>query len=158
MPTPPRDSSGVRVFPPGIYAGVFFGAYVVHWLRPVRLWGALPLAVRLLSYVLVGAALLLVGSAALLFRRAGTTPNPLRPTTALVVRGPYRVTRNPMYLGLALLYLGLALPVNSLWPLVAFPIAILLIDRWVIGREEAYLEQKFGDAYRAYQGQVRRWL
>ncbi|HVH09346.1 MAG TPA: isoprenylcysteine carboxylmethyltransferase family protein, partial [Gemmatimonadales bacterium] len=158
VPPPSRDSSGVRVFPPGIYAGVFLAAYLVHRLWPVRLWRDLPFAVRLLSYTLLGAAVLLVGTAALLFRRAGTTPNPTRPTTALVVRGPYRVTRNPMYLGLASLYLGVALLVNSVWPCVAFPVAILLIDRFVIAREELYLEQKFGDAYRAYRGQVRRWL
>jgi len=93
-----------------------------------------------------------------LFRRAGTTPNPTKPTTALVLRGPYRFTRNPMYLGFAALYLGVTLLVNSLWPLLLFPAVVGLVQGRVIAREEAYLEAKFGNEYRAYKMRVRRWL
>jgi protein-S-isoprenylcysteine O-methyltransferase Ste14 len=146
------------VFPPLIYAALFSVGYTAHRLAPMHLFVDLPGAVRLVGWGLVVLALLVAASAALLMFRAGTTPNPHRPTTALVAHGPYRFTRNPMYLGLALLYLGLALLVNSAWPLALFPVAIMLVDRWVIAREEAYLERVFGDAYRAYQARVRRWL
>ncbi len=158
MTTPSPDTSGVRVFPPLIYAGLFSVGYTAHRFVPMPLFVDLPRALRLVGWTLMALALLVSGSAALLMFRAGTTPNPRRPTTALVVHGPYRFTRNPMYLALALLYLGLALLVNSAWPLALFPVAIMLVDRWVIVREEAYLERAFGDAYRAYKARVRRWL
>jgi protein-S-isoprenylcysteine O-methyltransferase Ste14 len=132
--------------------------YTAHRLAPMHLFVDLPAALRLGGWALVALALLLAASAGLLMFRAGTTPNPRRPTTALVLHGPYRFTRNPMYLALALLYLGAALLVNSAWPLALFPVAIMLVERWVIAREEAYLERVFGDAYRAYKARVRRWL
>lgn len=158
MTTPSPDTSGVRVFPPLIYAGLFAVGYTAHRLAPMHLFVDLPPALRLVGWGLVALALLLVASATFLMFRAGTTPDPRRPTTALVAQGPYRFTRNPMYLALGLLYLGLALLVNAGWPLVLFPVAIMLVERWVIAREEAYLERVFGDAYRAYKARVRRWL
>src|SRR5207247_4526818 len=110
----------------------------------------------LLGWVFAGAGVGLAASAIVLFRRAGTSPVPIQPTTALVVRGPYRFTRNPMYVGLAALYAGVTLLINSLWPLPLLPV-VLGVIRWaVIAREEAYLERKFGDAYRAYTTRVRR--
>jgi len=112
----------------------------------------------LLGWLLAGAGVALAASAIVLFRRAGTSPVPIQPTTALVAQGPYRFTRNPMYVGLAALYAGIALLVNSLWPLVLLPVVLIAIRWWVIAREEAYLERKFGDAYRAYTRRVRRWL
>jgi len=158
MTTPSPDTSGVRVFPPLIYAGLFSVGYTAHRLAPMHLFVDLPAALRLGGWALVALALLLAASAGLLMFRAGTPPNPRRPTTVLVLHGPYRFTRNPMYLALALLYLGAALLVNSAWPLALFPVAIMLVERWVIAREEAYLERVFGDGYRAYKARVRRWL
>jgi len=112
----------------------------------------------LLGWILAGAGVALAASAIALFRRASTSPVPNQPTTALVAQGPYRFTRNPMYVGLAALYAGVALLANSWWPLVVLPV-VLMVIRWrVIAREEAYLERKFGDAYRAYTTRVRRWL
>jgi protein-S-isoprenylcysteine O-methyltransferase Ste14 len=152
------DTSGVRVLPPLIYAGMFLGGYALNRLVPLRLWGDPPPLARLVGWSLVGAGVLLGASAVVLFRRAGTTPNPTRPTTALVLHGPYRFTRNPMYVGLGLCYLGATLLVNSAWPLVLLPVLIGLVQRWVIAPEEAYLERRFGAEYRAYRTRVRRWL
>lgn len=148
----------MRVFPPVIYAALFGVGYIAHRLAPMHLFDELPPAVRRFGWVLVAFGVLVGASAGFLFFRAGTTPNPRRPTTALVAQGPYRFTRNPMYLGLALVYLGVALLLNAAWPLVLFPVAIMLVERWVIAREEVYLERRFGDAYRAYKARVRRWL
>jgi protein-S-isoprenylcysteine O-methyltransferase Ste14 len=158
--SPPSDTPGVRVLPPLIYAGLFAVAYVLHRAVPLRLWGGNGVAAlaRLAGWALVGAGVLLAASAAWLFRRAGTTPNPTRPTTALVLSGPYRFTRNPMYVALGLCYLGATLLVNTAWPLVLFPALIILVQRWVIVPEEAYLERKFGAEYRVYCDRVRRWL
>jgi protein-S-isoprenylcysteine O-methyltransferase Ste14 len=158
MTTSSPDTSGVRVLPPLIYAGLFIVGYAVHRAAPVRLWGDPPPLVRLVAWGLVAGGVLLAAGAVLLFHRAGTTPNPTRPTTALVIHGPYRLTRNPMYVGLGLCYLGATLLVDSIWPLALFPALIVLVQRWVISHEEAYLERKFGAEYRAYQARVRRWL
>ncbi|MBV8230410.1 MAG: isoprenylcysteine carboxylmethyltransferase family protein [Planctomycetaceae bacterium] len=90
------------------------------------------------------------------FRRLGTTPNPAGPTTALAVGGPYRFTRNPMYLGLVFLMAGLEFLANALWPLVLLPVVI--VRRAVIDREERYLTAEFGEEYLRYKARVRRWL
>ena len=148
----------MRFPPPLIYAGLFIVGYAVHRFVSVPLWGDPPASVRVIGWCLVGVWVLLTASAVALFRNAGTTPNPTKATTALVLRGPYRLTRNPMYVGFAALYLGVTLLVNSLWPLLLFPVVIALVQTRVIAREEAYLEAKFGDEYRAYKQQVRRWL
>jgi protein-S-isoprenylcysteine O-methyltransferase Ste14 len=95
------------------------------------------------------------------FRRfwaSGTSIVPVRPSTALVIEGPYRLTRNPMYLGLLSLYLGVTCWSGLMWPLILTPVLVWVIHVTVIGREERYLTRKFGDDYRRYQAQVRRWL
>ncbi|HYL21723.1 MAG TPA: isoprenylcysteine carboxylmethyltransferase family protein [Gemmatimonadales bacterium] len=154
-----NDTSGVPILPPVIYAGPFAIGYAVHRFVPLHLWpGGLPAVARVAAWALLAVCLGLTGSAVFLFRRAGTTPNPTRPTTAIVVHGPYRFTRNPMYVGLVALYVSLSLFVNSVWPLVLLPVVIAVVQRQVIVREEAYLEGKFGEQYRAYKARVRRWI
>ena len=93
-----------------------------------------------------------------MFRRARTSPIPIRPTTALVTNGPYRFSRNPMYLSLVLLYVGLALRLNDFWVLALAPVVIVLVHYLAIVREEQYLERKFGQEYLDYKARVRRWL
>jgi membrane protein DedA with SNARE-associated domain/protein-S-isoprenylcysteine O-methyltransferase Ste14 len=154
----PQATSGIRFPPPLIYAGAFVVGYALHRFVPLRPWAEAGTVQRAVGWCLVAVWVPLSVSAVFLFRRAGTTPNPFKPTTALVLYGPYRFTRNPMYLGLAALYLGLTLLVNSLWPLLLFPAVIALIQTQVIAREEAYLEARFGEEYRAYKARVRRWM
>ena len=89
---------------------------------------------------------------------AGTSPMPHSPAKQLVIRGPYRFTRNPMYVGMTIAYLGGVATANSVWPLVALPLVLAGIYAFVIRREERYLEAEFGDAYRDYCRRVRRWL
>lgn len=113
--------------------------------------------------VLVGSACFLLpfllGFAALgAMRRVKTSVNPYRPTTALLTGGPYRLTRNPMYLAMVIQYVGLALLFNALWAIVLLPLVLVIVHFTVIKREERYLEQKFGEDYRAYKAKVRRWL
>jgi protein-S-isoprenylcysteine O-methyltransferase Ste14 len=121
----------------------------------------LPLIVRPYRYagaVFVALGLALAAWGALLFRRAGTGILPFSPATALVTRGPYRFTRNPMYLGMAAVLLGAALLMGSLTPFVVIPAFMALIaDRFIV-REEAMLETAFGAAYLDYKARVRRWL
>lgn len=99
-----------------------------------------------------------MGSFVQAFERARTPINPSAPSQALVTDGPYRLTRNPGYLGMAVLYAGIAMVANAPWALVPLPAAIAVVDRGVIAREEGYLERKFGAPYAEYRRRVRRWL
>lgn len=153
------DSSGVRLFPPAVYLGGLVIGYAIEWLWPVPIVpGPLGLAARVLGVAVILCGAWLMASALMRFRTVGTSVNPTEPTTALAFDGPYRITRNPMYLGMALLLGGFALVGNSLWPLLAVIPAVWIIQTQVIVREEAYLEAKFGAPYREFKGRVRRWI
>jgi protein-S-isoprenylcysteine O-methyltransferase Ste14 len=91
------------------------------------------------------------------FQWKGTAVEPWKPTTAIVTTGPYRITRNPAYVGMALAYAGIAVMSDALWVLAPLPLVLLVIDRGVIAREERYLERKFGQEYLDYKDRVRRW-
>jgi protein-S-isoprenylcysteine O-methyltransferase Ste14 len=106
--------------------------------------------------VALGLATTLWGIATFANARTAIIPN--QPASRLVSSGPYRYTRNPMYLGLSVAYLGGTLIVNSVWPLVVFPIVLGMLHSFVIAREERYLAAAFGAEYDAYRQRVRRWL
>ena len=154
--TATEDTSGVRFPPPLIYIAGFVIGYLLDRAVPLRLTSR-PLG-EPLGWALAAVGVALMGSAVMTFRRAGTSLNPAKPTTRVVVHGPYRLTRNPMYVGWVILYLGCVLLTNTVWPLASLPVVLVLISRAVIAKEERYLEAKFGDAYRAYKARVRRWL
>jgi protein-S-isoprenylcysteine O-methyltransferase Ste14 len=94
----------------------------------------------------------------LFFRRSGQNENPWKPTPAIVERGPYRITRNPMYLQMVLVCVGFALMLMNVWILLLTPLGAWILQRFAIEPEEAYLERKFGDDYRSYRQRVRRWI
>jgi protein-S-isoprenylcysteine O-methyltransferase Ste14 len=110
------------------------------------------------AVVLIVLGLALEMWAAGVFRRRGTAVEPWKASTALVSEGPYGFTRNPIYLGFAVTYVGLALALNSWLALSLLIPCLILIDRGVIAREERYLSAKFGADYDAYRARVRRWL
>ena len=111
-----------------------------------------------LAVALVGVSL--DGIALLHFLRSRTTINPLKPdsVSALVTGGVYRLTRNPMYLGLATLLLAWAIYLGNLAALAGLPLFILYMNRFQIAPEERALEARFGPEYRLYRARVRRWL
>jgi protein-S-isoprenylcysteine O-methyltransferase Ste14 len=148
--------AGVRVPPPVIYGVVFgLGFLLQKYISLV----ALPRSVsRVLSLPCMIIALTIAAWSFVRFWRASTSPLHIRPTTAIVTTGPYRFTRNPMYLSLALLYAGLALWFAVTWALVLLPMAIAVIRYYVIAGEERYLERKFGQEYLDYKARVRRWI
>jgi protein-S-isoprenylcysteine O-methyltransferase Ste14 len=90
--------------------------------------------------------------------RHRTTIVPHHRVASLVTTGAYRLSRNPMYTGLAVLYLGVALLIGSWWPVALWTVVLLAVYRLVIRPEERYLEQRFGSAYTQYRARVRRWL
>ena len=147
----------VPVPPPLIYAAAFVLGAAAEFVAPTPDLLPLPLAV---AVGLVGglAWLMLDPLAMWAFRRANTSVVPNTPAAALVRAGPYRYTRNPMYLGMAVLLASAGLAFGLLWVLVFLPVVVALVDRLVIRREEAHLERAFGDEYRNYRRNVRRWL
>jgi protein-S-isoprenylcysteine O-methyltransferase Ste14 len=154
--SPVRDSAGVVAPPPLIYLGGLAVGFALEALLPGT---SVPGLVRwVLGGVLLLAGLVLLGSFNTAFQRKGTAVEPWKPTTAIVTTGPYRLTRNPAYLGMALVYIGVALLADALWVLVPLPVVLVIIDRMVIAREERYLERKFGQEYLDYKGRARRWI
>ena len=150
-----NDAAGVIAPPPLI----FLGGLAVGIGLELALGSSVPDAVQWI----VGTLLVLAGLALLLFferafSRRETAAEPWKPTTAIVTDGVYRFTRNPGYLGMALVYAGIALLADALWALAPLPLVLILIDRGVVAREERYLERKFGEEYLGYKRGVRRWV
>jgi protein-S-isoprenylcysteine O-methyltransferase Ste14 len=152
------DVAGVIALPPLIFLGFLAAAAVLEAVVPLPV-----LAAHVFPRYLAGAALAVAGvvvifTAAGRFQAAGTNIPPNLPATALVVDGIYRRTRNPLYLGMIFIYLGLSVAAGSLWAIgLAVPL-VWVVNTGVIAREERYLERKFGDAYRSYKAAVRRWV
>ena len=151
-----RDVAGVPLPPPFIFlAGLAAGGVVEAFgSTSAPPW---PITVPVVVLGAVG-WLVLDGVASMRFVRAGTPVIPFKPTTALVVDGPYRFSRNPIYLGMAALYVALAFGLGIMWSLVFQPLVIVAVDRLIIAREEPDLERKFGQEYVAYKNRVRRWV
>ncbi len=151
-----RDDSRSRLFPPLIMiTGVLLGVGVQR-LRP--LWFVPRPAGRWVGGALMAGALALGIWAVLSFRRAGTTPDPHGEVTAFVTAGPFRFSRNPMYLTNVVFQIGAALLLDNGWILMLVPVTWLLLDRVVIAGEERYLSSKFGQTFDEYRRRVRRWL
>lgn len=152
-----QDHPTVRFPPPLVFLGFLLGGLIMDEMAG---WAQLPGgAVRQwLAVALVIGGLAVIVSALGLFRRAGENPEPWTGTATLLTDGIYRFTRNPMYLGMAVVHGGLALAMASIGGLVTLPLAILSIQHFVIPAEEAYLDRTLGEPYRLYCARVRRWL
>jgi protein-S-isoprenylcysteine O-methyltransferase Ste14 len=102
---------------------------------------------------------ILIGTSALMaMRQAHTSPVPSRPAAALVESGVFGHSRNPMYLSMFLMYLGISFFVNVIWLLLLFPAVFFLVDYAVVRREERYLDGRFGDEYKRFKARVPRWI
>ncbi len=150
------ETAGVVVRPPLLYLAALVTTAGLELVAPLPLPGG---NVRVLvGAVLMAAGLWLIQGAFRVFR-AHETPVPTwQPTTALVTHGPYARTRNPIYVGLTLLYVGLVLLWNSGWGFAVLPFLLAVMHYGVVKREEAYLTRLFGPAYTDYTHRVRRWL
>jgi protein-S-isoprenylcysteine O-methyltransferase Ste14 len=146
----------VKIIPPLVYlAGVVIGIVISIWI-PTKI--APNSLAWMLGGILIVCGAVLTGSAILKFKGVGTTVRPDRAASTLVIVGPYRITRNPMYLGLALVYVGIALADQSVWALILLPVVLTIIQRRAIEPEEAFLERRFGANYIRYKENVRRWI
>lgn len=158
MSTEPRDIPGVIAPPPLIFLAFLAAGWWVGDLLDEPSLGLETTWRRGLALALIAAGLVIEGAAAGRFRRARTAVEPWKPSTALVTDGIYGLTRNPIYLGFTVTYVGLAVGLDSPLALALLFPCMIVMDRFVIAREETYLERKFGEPYRAYRQRVRRWL
>jgi protein-S-isoprenylcysteine O-methyltransferase Ste14 len=142
--------------PPLIYLASVVVGLAFQWMWPRPLLSGVALSP--LGVALVVVSILVLGASVRRFRAAGTPVPARKPTTTIVRTGPYRFSRNPIYLGFSLLHLGIAMWVNSWWLVATLAAAVAIIHYVVIPEEERYLEAKFGTAYLDYKVSVRRWL
>jgi protein-S-isoprenylcysteine O-methyltransferase Ste14 len=146
------------ISPPVAFA---IAAVAIWWLARSVEWGHFSFPYQaVLSLCLIVLAIAVIAAALWSFAKARTTPNPMHPdsATALVASGPYRLSRNPMYVGDAIALLGIALWLGSVPGLIAVAAFVAFIDRFQIPQEERALAAIFGERYAEYRRQVRRWL
>ena len=150
------DTAGVIAPPPVIYLTSLVIGLVLRALVPTPF---LPRGLAfMLGAILIAIAVWLSVWGVRVMHRAGTSEKTSLPTTALVTTGPFRYSRNPLYVSLTLGYLGIAVAAQSLWALALLIVVLAVMLRGVIGREERYLERRFGEDYLRYKGRVRRWI
>jgi protein-S-isoprenylcysteine O-methyltransferase Ste14 len=150
------DSPDVFACPPLIFLAAIVIGLVLNRLIPIQPFPATPSRVTGTSLCIASGLVGVWG--AVTMRRAGTNVRPDRPVTVLVTGGPFRFSRNPLYVSLTVLYLGITMLLNAFWPFATLVPALAFVRWKIVLREERFLETKFGDEYRAYKARVRRWL
>lgn len=156
MTTGLPDNPGVIAKPPTLTLAAFLLGFGLELVWPTHVPGGWVRS--LIGVALVGAGVSGIAAAMRQFRAAGTNIETDRPSETIVASGLYARSRNPIYLAMAMVLIGLGLAVDSLWE-IAMVVPLLGVLRWgVIAREERYLARKFGEPYRAYTARVRRWL
>jgi len=133
----------------GVMVGLHYFSPIVHWIDDAWDW---------FGWVLIGLGVTLGLAGNVLFHSHDTTIKPYEESSALVTGGPYRVTRNPMYLGMALILMGIAVLCGTLTPFLVVPFFVVLINYRFIRMEEGMLGERFGDEYLEYKKRVRRWI
>jgi protein-S-isoprenylcysteine O-methyltransferase Ste14 len=151
-----RGARVIYIPPPLYYAAGLAGGMAINGVVALPIGGRPATAVAGAVLAALGLTLAFTGVAAVIRHR--TTIVPHHPVATLLTGGAYRLSRNPMYTGLAIAYLGLALLFGSWWPLALWPLVILAVRQLVIRPEEHYLTRRFGRTYTDYQSRVRRWL
>lgn len=153
-----KDHAGVYVPPPLFYVLTFLLSVVLqHYISLDRSF-FLSSAVRISAKIVIAAALLFMLPALLKFLITRNTLITIKPANSLQTTGIYGISRNPMYLGLLLLYTGIALLIGNWWTVMLIPILVAIVTKFVILKEEKYLDRAFGEDYAAYRVKVRRWI
>jgi protein-S-isoprenylcysteine O-methyltransferase Ste14 len=152
----PADNPGVVVLPPLLYGSALVIVLALRWFWPMPIFAYSVALTSGLALIAFAVAIAIWGRRTM--HAAGTNISPLRPATDVVTTGPFRFSRNPLYLALTLLYLGLTLAFNTWWGIVVLVPLLIFLHYGVVLREEQYLEHKFGETYRQYRSAVRRYL
>jgi protein-S-isoprenylcysteine O-methyltransferase Ste14 len=153
------DFAVVTIRPPLLFAGAIVLGVLLSVFLPI---GPVPGSANAVA-VITGSIFVLLGFtlgaiSVKTFTRAGADVIPGNPATVLVSTGPYRFSRNPIYIGFVLIYFGIAILATSVWMLFLLPIVLVVLQKGVVTREESYLERKFGEDYAKYKARVPRWL
>ncbi|MDH4092976.1 MAG: isoprenylcysteine carboxylmethyltransferase family protein [Cyclobacteriaceae bacterium] len=153
-----KDSPGVYFPPPLLYVLTFFLSILVQRFIPLSMAFFNSEIAGIAGKIWIGIAVALVLPALIRFFRTKNTVILIKPANSLQTAGIYSFTRNPMYLGLLILYMGIAFHIGNWWTFMLVPILILIVNRFVIRNEEEYLERAFGKDYLEYKNRVRRWI
>lgn len=151
-----QDSAKVTFPPPIMLLLSILIGIGLQYFFVIRLWDN-P-TIRFIGYAMIALGFFTVVYCGFMFKKAHTNIQPWKATNAIVHRGPYRISRNPIYLSFIIFGLGIAIATNNGWIFISQLILAIIIDRNVIAKEEKYLEQKFNDTYRTYKSTTRRWL
>lgn len=149
---------GVYIPPPLFYVLSFIAAFVIQKKITIPSQLFQTKAIKVTGVLLLISALFFLVSSLRQFFRTNNTVILIKPATSLQTTGIYAITRNPMYVGLAIVYLGITCFIGNWWNIIFFPLLILIVQEYVIKREEKYLEAEFGKQYNEYKNKVRRWL
>ncbi|MGF1455518.1 MAG: methyltransferase family protein [Alphaproteobacteria bacterium] len=154
----PRSGPQVMVLPPVLFGIAWVVGFLLDWLTGATLGNVFAALLSFFGPVLVIGGLIVGAGAILQFRLEGTTVEPTKPANALVTGGLYRFTRNPMYLALIMVGMGLSFMVDAPLMLIATGIAVIILRWGVIAEEETYLAREFGEKYLRYTGETGRWV
>lgn len=153
-----EDSPGIYIPPPLIYAAIFFISILFQHTWPLDTSFFHTQTAIIIGIIFIVATVLVNITAIRQFVRSKNTIVTIKPAHSLQTTGIYSRTRNPMYLGLVLLYTGLAFLTGNWWTLILLPLLVMLVGYFIIRREEKYLERRFGKPYLDYRNKVRRWI
>jgi protein-S-isoprenylcysteine O-methyltransferase Ste14 len=153
-----KDHPGVYIPPPLVYALIFLAAMLIQKIIPFDnhfLDTGISMAI---GFILILISMIFALPSLVKFMRTKNTLMTIKPAHSLQTRGIYSVSRNPMYVGLTLLYTGLSLVMGNWWNLILLPLLLVIVQEYIIKREEKYLTRRFGQEYLNYKLKVRRWL
>lgn len=153
-----KDNPGVYIPPPLFYVVIFLAALFIQRKFTINPILFRKQSIKILGIIFIVIALFFLIRSLRQFFKSKNTLVTVRPASSLQTNGIYNITRNPMYLGLAIVYLGLSCLIGNWWNIILFPCLLLLVQQYIIKNEEKYLERRFGKEYAAYRDKVRRWL
>ncbi len=150
------DDAGIKVIPPVYFFAAIGLGLLVNMIFPLSVLDFF--IIKIIGVVCILASLIFSFWAVLGQKKAKTSLDVRTPTTKIVMKGAYRLTRNPMYLGAVVFISGIGLAIANTWILLTVPLLVIILNKHVIEREESYLMDKFGDEYKNYCHRVKRWL
>ena len=153
-----KDNPGIFIPPPLIYAAIFFLSILMQKIIPINNSFFDSRNATIAGIVLIAIALLFILPALIKFAQSKNTLVTIKSATSLQTKGIYSLTRNPMYMGLLILYSGIAMLEGNWWTFIFIPLIIIIVQSYVIRGEENYLQRAFGEEYNAYRKKVRRWI
>jgi protein-S-isoprenylcysteine O-methyltransferase Ste14 len=153
-----KDNPGIKIPPPLLYLAIFLLAIVIQKILPLNKVFFYTATSKVIGLVLILIGLFFNFPALLQFIKTKNTVVTVKPANSLQTKGIYSVSRNPMYISLLLIYTGLSFLIGNWWNLVLLPFLFLVVQEYIIKREERYLDRRFGQEYTDYKSKVGRWL